>query len=169
MSYASITDLSNRIDTRILGDLISDSGVRGTVAGNTILTAILDSAAGLIDSAAFIGQRYTPALMATIVTNAGQDLEYLRQLNCEIAYLMLRRRRGIYDDADEKRQEALDRTLGDLRDGKRVFAVAADEAAGIPASFFPSVQVQADVNLMRTYATTAINGYFSDQRYQQTS
>lgn len=161
MSYATITDFTNAYDSRILGDLVSDSNVRVIqLFGNPVLQAILDQAAGQIDTAAYQSQRYSNLDLTSLT---GQDLAVLVRLNVDIGYGLLRQRRGerlqLYPQVLKAEQ-----MLEDLRLGKRVFAVGGAEVAGNPANNFPSLAYFGQLNMMVDYATRR---YFSNRRYQQ--
>lgn len=163
MSYAAPQDMLNRYDARILGDIVSDVGVRVPPAAlltNVVLQAALDSGAGQIDQACFVGQRYNSAQLGALT---GQDQAVLFQLNCDLAYVILRKRRGQIVDKMSQYVES-EKILDHLRQGDRIFAVPANEAAGLPSAQFPSMQQYAQLNLMRDYASSR---YFTRRRPQQ--
>jgi phage gp36-like protein len=148
MSYATTADLLKRVDSRVLGDLVSDSNVR--VDPTSLLTdaniqAALDDASGLINSAVLVSEKYQPSDLAGLT---GVDQAYLLRLTCNLAYGLLVLRRGQSVEKLEQYQEAL-KTLEMLRSGERVFAVAANEEAGLPQAQFPSAAVYQNLDLMR--------------------
>ena len=98
-SYANGTDFLARYDARLIGDLVRDDGTQenpATLPTNTNLLTALCDAYGDIVSAAVVGDRYTvdqldPANLSPAA------LSYLIRLNCDIALIMIKRRRGKFD------------------------------------------------------------------------
>lgn len=107
MSYATNSDFLVRYDARLVGDLVRDDGSReyqGDLSSDTTLTAMLSDASAEIDANLFVGDRYTPAELTAL---SDTSLSYLKRLNCDIALILLKRRRGRFD---EKNDGALDKS-----------------------------------------------------------
>lgn len=133
MSYATPADLLVRYDARLLGDLVQDANVRLTSAqlltDANVIAALLD-ASGLIESACFVGQRYTSANLNGLT---GNSLGLIKRLTCDFAFAFLRMRRG-YDYEQFPLVKESYKLLDRLRLGERVFDVAEVEAKGNPTS-----------------------------------
>jgi phage gp36-like protein len=149
MPYASITDLSNRIDVRILGDLVSDTNTRVTnLTNNTILNVCLSGATGEINAACLVGERYTVVELSSLT---GDDQAILTDLCCWLAFKRLRMRRGL-PLVDFPQIDDAETFLQLLRNGDRTFNLEEQEAAGNPTNFFPSLSYYVQWNDIRDYA-----------------
>src|SRR5690242_5903704 len=111
MSYATNPDMLARYDARTVGDLVNDTDIRQTpdqLLTDANLTAALSDACGMVNTAAVVGQRYTPAELAALT---GDDLNILKRLVCDIAFVYLANRRGVkpaqYEDAYTRSMEML--------------------------------------------------------------
>ena len=117
--YATPADFLQRYDARLIGDLVSDTGTpvsAGSLTANAVLQAALDDASAAVDAAVFVGDRYTPAQMASLSTTAAS---FVRRLVCDLALLYLKRRRGRFDaEKDSALLKELNETLKSLRDGE---------------------------------------------------
>lgn len=175
MSYAQITDMTGRYDTRRLGDLLADDGTRVTVfTDNSILQMVLDEAAGMIDAAIQRGQRYTPTDILTILSaiaptpplnsqaaitaaSLWNAQQLLFRLNCDLAYGLLIARRGMNASDTESMApryvEAM-RLLERLENGEWIFATQGALAAGVP---IPNIQISQNVQLL-----SSLYRYFGD-------
>lgn len=134
MSYATPADLLARHDCRLIGDLAGDTNVRidaTTLLTNTnVLTALID-ASGTIESACFVGQRYSSTDLSALPTNSAG---LLKRLTCDLAFAYLFQRRGYnYMDKMPALKYSFD-LLDRLRLGERVFDVGEVEAKGNPTS-----------------------------------
>lgn len=133
MAYATAADLIARCDSRLLGDWVSDTGVRvaeGSLSGNAKITAALDDASGQIEVALLQGERYSVADLAGLT---GNSAKHLIRMTCDVAVYLLQDRRR-YGADNESRKEALQRSeehLEDLRQGKHVFDITAVKDAGL--------------------------------------
>jgi hypothetical protein len=81
-------------DSRLLGDLVTDTGQRVqpyALLADPNLQAALDDAAGMIDAAVFVNNRYASVDLAGLT---GQDLAFLLRLNSDLALILLMQRRG---------------------------------------------------------------------------
>lgn len=148
MSFATPTQLTQRCDVRMLGDLVGDDGVRvglPELLTNANLQAALDDASGEMLAALLQGKRYSSADLATLT---GDSQKYLVRLNCEIALGLLWERRGYYED--DRREEAMARSrkaLERLRRGETVFDVEGVKDAGLPSVSTPSRVTLENLNL----------------------
>jgi len=149
MAYADGNDLLARYDARILGDLIQDTGTRTTntvtIAADANVAASLADASGLIESACFVGNRYSAADLSGL---AGNGLALIKRITCDLAFALLRQRRG-YDLEQfplvEKTYALLDR----LRLGERVFDVDEVEDKGNPTTDAIRIDTILQLNLIR--------------------
>ena len=117
------------IDERLLKELTSDTNSDATIdASNTILTEALLRGGEELASAATRSQAYTVTEMETLATD-GNAL--LRGLVADLALCYLFERRGgeVPESVKAKANRAQS-MLGDLRDGRKVFAVDANREAG---------------------------------------
>jgi phage gp36-like protein len=118
MPYAAGTDFVARYDVRLIGDLISDTGTQvpaASVPDNPNLLAALTDASSAIDAAVFVGNRYTPAQMASLSATAAA---FLTRLTCDLALVYLKRRRGRFDaEKDAALLKEVNETLDALRKG----------------------------------------------------
>jgi phage gp36-like protein len=124
MAYATPQDLLIRYDERRVADLVSDTGTRSAAPlTSPVVAAVLEDAAGIIDSACRVGGRYSIADLAAM---AGSGHYLLVRLSCDIAYGLLVARRG-YSTTDMKvmapQLEFANKMLDDLRKGDRVLDI----------------------------------------------
>lgn len=138
-AYATTAQLSSRYDQRTLGDLASDTGTR--VPANQLSTSqpILDAlqdAAGMIEAACSVGNRYTPADLLTLT---GNGAAFLTRLNCDLAIGLLFQRRP--DKGDPPKQvETAWRLLDALEAGHMVFGLLEAAEAGQPTDVVETSQ-----------------------------
>lgn len=114
MAYATIAEMIERYDERVLKDLVQDDDTRNAdLTGNDILTAVLDDGTALIDAA--IRVTYSNEQLAVL---AAANSAVLRRLNADLAMGMLQQRRvrGMPDQIREVVDEAKD-MLRDIRNG----------------------------------------------------
>lgn len=135
--YATPNDMLARYDSRLIGDLVSDSGVQDpNPANNSNLQALLEDASGQIDAAVYVGDRYTPAQMATL---SDQAAAFVRRLCCDLTLIYLKRRRGRYDpEKDGALQKEVDQRMKGLRDGDNLLLLQDQTEA--PASVIDLVR-----------------------------
>lgn len=151
MGYASTSDMLERYDARIIGDLVADAGSRISSAAlltNDNLEAALDSAAGWIESAALVGNRYTAADLSGLT---GNSLAFIKQLNCDIAFSLLRQRRG-FDVAQFPAVEQSLAILDRIRLGERIFNVSEVKDKHNPTLGQPTIVEISNQNLVRDFA-----------------
>jgi phage gp36-like protein len=118
-SYATGLDFLARYDARLFGDLVSDEGYRvppNELPTNTNLIAALEDAYGEIVSTIVVGGRYTlyqidPANLSPAA------MSYLVRLNCDLALILIKRRRGVVSDKDKAIIESAANRLKALKDG----------------------------------------------------
>lgn len=140
MAYATVNDFLDRFDSRVIGDLASEDGLNvppGDLQDSSRLLTAIDDASGEIDAAVTIGQRYTPAQLATLT---GVGLAYLKRICCEIAYyyLLTRCLRAVSPDRVEAAAKRYDDVLKMLSNGQRVFALDEPREAGLPLTIEPT-------------------------------
>jgi phage gp36-like protein len=162
MAYATPSDLLARNDARIIGDLLYDNGVRineTDILTNDAVETALDDASGLVNSAAFVGGRYTAADLTGLT---GADQSFLVRLTCNLAFILLVQRRGI-DTSPYPQWADAQNTLQQLRFGERIFNVVGVQEAHNTTSGFMSAVEYADLNLAAFQASR----YFNTRREQR--
>jgi phage gp36-like protein len=147
LAYASSADMTARYDENVLKDLSSDDGTPAAqLATATAMTAALDDASGQIEAAVLVAQMYQ---VSDLTALTGNSLALLKQITCDIAmYRMLKRRPEKYGKELVEAKKYCDEYLEMLRQGKRVFNVAANIAAGLPTVDGPSARVYERLNLL---------------------
>jgi phage gp36-like protein len=147
MAYATGSDLLARYDARTIGDLVQDAGTRITSSldTNTNLLAALEDAAGLINSSALVGNRFSEAQLKAIT---GTGKAFLVRLNCDLAFAFLRQRRG-YDIEQFPLVKESFGLLDRLRLGERIFDCDEAKEAGLASYQATQKQTILDQNLVR--------------------
>jgi hypothetical protein len=142
----SNTNAILHIDERLLKELISDTNADGTVSSSTILTEVLLRGGEEVASAATRSQAYTVTELETLATD-GNAL--LRGLVADLALCYLFERRGgeVPESVKAKANRAQS-MLNDLRDGRRVFAVDANRAAGTASVSVISQAIRGSLRLV---------------------
>lgn len=118
--YATGNDMIARYDPRLLGDLVRDDGTQEpliTLPTNSVLLSMLSDAYGQIVAKIVVGDRYTIAQL-TPANLAPAALAYLKRLNCDMALIYLKRRRGKYNEkVDGPLDKQNSESLKALQDG----------------------------------------------------
>ena len=129
-AFMQPTDMQKYVDIRLLNELVSDVGTDGdyTTDATGVLAAAISRASEEIASAATRSNAYVVAELETLAT---ADNGMLLGLTADLALCFLFERRGadVPESVKAKANRAQER-LGDLRDGKRVFAVDTKRDAG---------------------------------------
>ena len=152
MAYATVTQMLERYDARVIGDLVNDDETRDSTAGlatDTALAAALDDASAELEVALLQGGRYSVTDLADNISASSQL--YLARLTCDIAMGLIYGRRAYVAD-NPARDTALDRAeaaLELLRSGKHVFNLAANITAGQPEITGPTSAQYNDLNTVR--------------------
>lgn len=155
-AYATPDDLAARFDRRSLEDLASDAGVPVVdLSTDPQILAALEDAAGLIEAACLVAGLYTADDLAGLAANARA---LLKRLNCELAMVLLLARRPEKYGGDYYRamREATEEYLDRLRKGERLFGLAPQIDAGMPAVDGPSAVDLQNLNLI----TARVRNYF---------
>jgi phage gp36-like protein len=142
-SFATPAQLVQCYDFRMLGQLITDTGVaadEGDILANDITEAFLEQASGKIVMYAVQGGRYTEA---DLLAMTGMGAAILVRLTCDICIWEFVLRRGLPVDAYPQVLEA-EKILAKLAKGDVVFPIPAVIAAGHAQS--PELRVQTIVN-----------------------
>ena len=172
--YAQISDLLNCYDNNRLADLVTDGGSRpASLTGNTILTAMLQQASGMIDAACQRGQKYSQTDLLNIASgfdplnvqiNMQTSQALMVRLTCDLAYGLLIGRRGYSaeDSAAEapRYAEAL-KQLDNLAHGDWIFVTAGALAAGLPQS---QIVISQNVGLLTGAAFRHFGDLVADPR-----
>ena len=131
-SYATGQDMLARYDARLIGDLVQDEGIQVTSDALPLhvnLIAALEDAYGMIVSTLVVGDRYTLDQIDPVKL-APSGLSYLKRLNCDMALLYIKRRRGKFDaKGDAELQKNVDGMLKALKDGAGVLLGILDSEA----------------------------------------
>ncbi len=160
-AFATTADMLRRYDTRLLGDLVGDAGVRvspSELTDDDNLITALNDAAGEIMSALLMGERYSEDDLNNLT---GNSQSYLLRMNCCLALCNLYERRPWSEDP--RRQRAIDnadcmrKELESLRTGKTVLDTDGAKGAGLPTGRTPALQV---VNQLNMTVDTARQGYY---------
>ena len=136
-TYADGTQFLQRYDTRLVGELVSDTGTAvASPSGNANLSAALNDASADITSAATAGGAYT---VDVLIGLSDESDPLIIRLTCDLAigYLFQRRGQGMPDGIRDVVDRANDK-LGQLRRGVRLFDVAANRLASTSEAFRPS-------------------------------
>ena len=149
-TYATGSQLLERYDARILGDLVADDNTQIAAAAlpaNANIVAALEDASGDIDAALLVGRRYSPDDLSGLTGNAAK---HLIRITCDIAVSYLLRRRVQQDPERAGAQMQLAETpLDSLRNGINVFGLDPQMDAGKPTTTGPSTPDYNNLNLMR--------------------
>lgn len=159
--FMSIAEMQKFVDIRLLNELISDTNSDGdyTTDSTGVLASSIERASEEIASAATRSNAYTVTELETLATaNNGM----LLGLTADLALCFLFERRGgtVPETVKAKANRAQER-LGDLRDGKRVFAVDTKRDSGtatvqvITAATRGSLVMNADGSFFPTRRTQA--------------
>lgn len=132
MPYASSSDMTNRFDSREIGDLLSDTGVPvDDFSGSSKMTAALEDASGEVEAAVMVGKRYTAAELGALT---GNSLGHLKRIVCDLAMRNLLARRPAYNpDLLKAFEERAKGHLDALRKGENVFNIEDHKEAGLPS------------------------------------
>lgn len=150
MAYADASDLISRFDARTLGDLVEDDGKRitpGELLSHERVAAALSAATGQLHSHVLRGNRYDETDLANLT---GDDLAYVKDIVCMLAFMWLHRRRHWVkiSDAMKTEMDMVRAALEALGRGEQVFNVASVRDAGKPKVIAVSrVEVERDWNL----------------------
>lgn len=131
--YLTAQQFLSYYDSRVVAELLSDSGVKvASPVSDPRLTELLKSACGEVEANALRGGRYTATDLAAIAATETHGAVYLRKLVATCAMNSLRSRRArVGEDALES-YRWVERCLKELRNGESIFGfVEVQEAANI--------------------------------------
>lgn len=132
-SYCSAAEFLKRYDVRSVGDLVSDDGTRITgstaILASGILESVLADASGAVESACLVGEKYNPTSLSALT---GNSAALLKRIVADLAYGMLRMRRGHKEDTPMPGYEMALEWLNRLRLGERIFGLQENMDAGKP-------------------------------------
>ena len=148
VAYASPSDMIDRYDGRTIEDLLSDSGEPiADIASDQKLAALLEAASGRVEAAVLVANHYT---LDELTSLSGNSLALLKDIVCDLAMARLLRRRPekmggkAVEAITKEAEEYLDR----LRNGDRLFDIAAHKDAGLPTVTGPTAMDYARLNLI---------------------
>ena len=148
MPYAAAADMLERVDERVLQDLLSDDGTPvHEVVGDARLTSAMSAASGRINASVMVAGLYDAAELASLT---GDDLAFLKTLTCDIALGILIRRRPSPQTTEWAKaiNEQTDGTLELIRSGKLTFNLDAQKLAGQPKVDGPTAVDYQQLNLI---------------------
>lgn len=153
MSYATIANLTDRYDSRVVNQLSNDAGL--AVAVTSVIQAALDDATATLRIAAMQGGIYTSDELDLLATNA--DAAMIR-IVCDVAYKNMATHRGMgLDGAIAQQVKDTLETLDLIRKGVRVFDVAINRQAEQPEVI--SLSPSQLINQQSLTATSFFNVY----------
>lgn len=145
--YADPDQMMARIDSRIIGQLLSDDGSQVSEAAareHPILLEALEDASGQIRSAALVGHKYTEANLETLARNRDA---FLMRLTCDLALGFLYNRRQSATEIPMNVIRA-EEWLAALRFGERILNVEENKTAGNPTNGYITDAVRSNLNLV---------------------
>lgn len=149
-SYATVAQLLERYDARLIGDIVSDDNEQVAAAAlpaNAKVLASLADASGDIESALLVARRYSAAELAGLTGHAQM---HLIRMTCDIAMsYLLRRRVGTEPEKLAAFLDLAERHLEKLRKGINVFGLDDQMDAGLPEVTGPTSVDFQNMNLMR--------------------
>lgn len=88
-SYCTAAEFVVRVDVRVVGMWLSDTGTQLTeseVLASTVLATLLKEASGELESACLVGERYVPDDLAALLTAANVSAEFLKGIVAGITF-----------------------------------------------------------------------------------
>lgn len=176
MSYATPTQMLERFDARVLGDLCADDGTRVSAANlltDDNLQAALDDASAAIDAALRASDRYSVEQLDALATeaqlangNANFDIKSSRHLvrvTCAIALMYLADRRLYGGGENQSLNRVIEQAkqyVKDLQSGKDIFDIGQAAEYGKPQVSGPTTAQLDNLNLVtrrtRNYYPTSM-------------
>ena len=125
MSYITPDDWILMYNPKTLGDLCSVTGTSVTdLTANPQALFFLDAASGEVAAACLVAKLYTDADLTEIASTPGPSQAHFKRIVGQIALrLAFENRPEKYGEKVEALREVCDKTLEQLRDGKRLFVV----------------------------------------------
>lgn len=134
-AYATPANMTDRFDVRTIGELLSDTAVAldpTAVANSTKLTALLQEASGMVESAVLVGDRYQLSDLAALTGNSQQTLV---GIVCRVTMFLLWERRPSIKMAKMELPASAEmamRLLDQIAAGMRAFGIQEVLDADIP-------------------------------------
>lgn len=156
---ATAAELVRRVDARVLGDLVSDTGERlspSALQADLNFLALVRDAWADLESACLEGQRYTSADLAALVANTGAAAGKVYRILAWLVTQYAFERRPDREPANTRAAEQAQEHLRMLADGRRIFSLSETAAAGVAET---EVETAAEVE-SRDLATYQARGYF---------
>ena len=152
MARSTYADMILRVDERTLADLCSDTDTPATdLTDNDILDSALAAARGRVNSAVMVSGLYDATELNALT---GDDLEFLKNLECDLALASLLRRRASPENSEWTKEmgEQSEALLELIRSGKNIFNVEAKKTAGQPYVDGPTAVDYERLNMIRNWA-----------------
>lgn len=151
-TYCPVSEFLKRVDARVVGDLVSDSGERvasGSLASDANLAAILLDASGMVEAACLVSGRYTPTDLASLT---GASLRFLYRLVSDLTLGMLVQRRPDRKYPIPPQYELAMKWLDRLESGERIFGFQEQMDAGVVDHTVETADIVNDRQMTTTHA-----------------
>src|SRR5689334_16034651 len=131
--YLSASEFIRYYDTRVVAELLSDTGTKVTdVVGNANLAELISAACGEVEASALRGGRYTATDLADIATSGTFGAGHLKKLVATCVMNNLRSRRGRVGEDELQSHKWAEQHLKALRQGEEIFGtVETQDAANL--------------------------------------
>jgi len=140
VAYLGPAEFLKRYDTRTVGDLCADNGVRVTpsaLLSDPNLAAALLDASGLVEAACLVKSRYQPGDLAALT---GASQAFLFRLVADLAMgLLIERRPDLKREPPASYSAAL-AWLDKLSEGVAIFGLVEVQQAGLPEAVQETAQ-----------------------------
>lgn len=128
--YLSAAEFLRYFDTRMVAELLSDTGTKvQNPAGEASLQELLRAACGEVEACALRGGRYTADTLAAIATSGTFAAGHLKKLVAVCAMNNLRSRRGRVGEEELQSHKWAEQHLKALRQGEEIFGVVEEQEA----------------------------------------
>jgi hypothetical protein len=122
--YCSATEFLSYYDTRVVAELLSDTGTKHPApASSTVLTDLLTAACGEVEASALRGGRYSATDLSTIADSGTFAGGHLKKLVATCVMNNLRSRRGRVGEDELQSHKWAEQHLKALRQGEEIFGV----------------------------------------------
>lgn len=133
--YITAAQFLRYYDTRVVAELLSDTGVKVvSPAGDPILAELLQAACGEVEASALRGGRYTSDDLAALAASSTNHAVFLRKLCAAVCMDSLRSRRARVGEEELKDRKWVLEALKRLRQGEEIFGFVEVQEAGTTQS-----------------------------------
>jgi hypothetical protein len=152
-------------DWRTVGDLLNDYDQRPTyqsVVSSTILVQLLQEASGMLETACFVGNRYSTADIQAVINQGGNGASYVQGIVAGMTmWLLFDRRPELYQRYElPKKAEWASEVLDRLRLGERILPLQENANAGLPNSqvLTPALVFQQNLSTTEAFRFFGVRG-----------